>query len=229
MTTLSRDDRITMKVIDRLSRGENMNTLQQAKYDLVISNIKPLMLEKGINNLKISDIAKSIQVGEATIYRYFGTKTNVVIEVGVSLWNDIYKEICKLPLQKTGYDSVKSFFNFFLQGFENNKEVFVFLDQFDALMAKENVQKEALIKYDEALSDVKDTFHDLYKVGLEDGSIIDTLDQDEFYYTATHMILGICKRLASNRAILPSDDLVQDITQIRLALDICIQYIKNRK
>ena len=206
-----------------------MNTLQQAKYDLVISKIKPLMLINGINNLTISDIAKSIQVGEATIYRYFGSKTNIVIEVGVSLWNDIFKEISNLPVQKSGYDSVKGFFSFFLDGYKNSKEVFVFLEEFDALMVKEKVIKDALTKYDEALFNVKSIFNNLYSIGLTDGSIIETLDQDEFYYTATHMILGICKRLAANGAILPSDDLVQDIIQIKLALDICIQYIKKKK
>lgn len=205
-----------------------MKTLQEAKYELVVSNTKPLMLETGVNNLKISDIAKTIHVGEATIYRYFGSKTNLVIEVGVSLWNDIYKEISELPRQTTGYDSIKGFFNFFLEGYKNNKEVFVFLDEFDSLMVKESVTKEALIKYDEALYNVKSLFSELYNNGINDGSIITTVDENEFYYTSTHMILGICKRLAANGAILPSDDLVDDITQIEMALDICIQYIKNR-
>jgi AcrR family transcriptional regulator len=204
-----------------------MNTLKQAKYNLVISNTKPLMLKKGINNLKISDIAREIKIGEATIYRYFGNKTSLVIEVGVSLWNDIFMELSSLAKQLNGYECVKGFFNFFLEGYESSKEVFVFLDEFDSLMVKDKVTKESLTTYDEALYDVKTIFHESYNKGLEDGSIIDTLNQDEFYYTTTHMILGICKRLASNGAILSSDELVKDIVQIKLALDICLQYIKK--
>ncbi|MBI9009152.1 MAG: TetR/AcrR family transcriptional regulator [Tenericutes bacterium] len=204
-----------------------MKTLQQAKYDLVLSSIKPLMLENGIVNLKISDIAKEIEVGEATIYRYFGSKTNIVIEVGVSLWEDIFKEINNLKTKETGYASVKGFFNFFLDGYKNNREVFTFLDEFDSLMVKEKVSKEALQDYDLALYNVKSLYDGFFSKGLADNTIKKDINPDEFYYTTTHMILGICKRLAAIGAILSSDDLVQDVIQIKLGIDICMQYIKN--
>jgi AcrR family transcriptional regulator len=186
------------------------------------------MLEKGINTLKISDIAKKVKIGEATIYRYFGTKTNIVIEVGVSLWKDIFNQLSKLPEKENGYESVKAFFSFFLEGYKSYKEVFIFLDQFDSLMVKEKVSKELLKPYDYALYEVKKIYDDLYACGLNDESIRKDLNPDEFYYTTTHMILGICKRLATNGDILPSDDLVQDIVQIKLALDICLEYIKRK-
>ena len=47
-----------------------MKTLKQAKYDLVIEKSKNLILKKEINKITISDIAKKIGVGKATIYRY---------------------------------------------------------------------------------------------------------------------------------------------------------------
>jgi AcrR family transcriptional regulator len=62
-----------------------MKTLKQAKYDLVIENSKNLILKKGINNLTITDIAREIGVGEATIYRYFQTKVNLAIEIDIRL------------------------------------------------------------------------------------------------------------------------------------------------
>ena len=66
-----------------------MKTLKQAKYDLVIENIKNLILEKGINTLTITDIAKEIGIGEATIYRYFNTKVNIAIEIGINLGRNL--------------------------------------------------------------------------------------------------------------------------------------------
>ncbi len=204
-----------------------MNALQKAKYDSVVAQIKPLMLQKGISNLKISDIAKEIKVGEATIYRYFGTKTNIVIEVGVSLWKDIYKEISVLPTQENGYEAVKGFFHFFLDGYKNNREVFTHLDEFDSLMVKEHVSKERLNDYDDALYDIKKVYDHAFDLGIKDQTIKQSINREEYYYTTTHMILGICKRLAARGAILSSDDLVSDYRQIELALDICLQYIKK--
>lgn len=204
-----------------------MNALQQAKYDLVLLKIKDLMLENGIINLKISDIAKRVEVGEATIYRYFGTKTNLVIEVGIALWSDIYDEMKKIIIKGTGYETVKGFFNFFLEGYKNQKDVFRFLDEFDSLMAKENVSKETLKEYDESLLKSKKLYDRGFEQGVIDNSINENIDQDEYYYTTTHMVLGICKKLAANKDILSSDELIKDIRQIELALDICLQYIKK--
>lgn len=203
-----------------------MKFLQQVKYDSVLENIKKLMLVKGIDTLSISDIAKEVNVGEATIYRYFTSKLNLVIQVGISLWKDIYLQLKTREKKSTGYLSVVGFFNYFIEGFMSHKHVFAFLNQFDTLMIKENAKREDLLVYDQELSKIKLIFDDFFLQGIKDHSIRGNIDRDIYYYTTTHMILGICMKLASNGNILQSDDLVSDITQIKLALDICLKYIK---
>ena len=101
-----------------------MNSLQQIKFESVLNSIKDIMLIKGLDTLTISDIAKEIQIGEATIYRYFGSRLNLVIHVGISLWSDIYKELSKREKKSTGYQSVAYFFNYFIEGFESQRQAF---------------------------------------------------------------------------------------------------------
>lgn len=204
-----------------------MSTLKEAKYEIVVSKIKPIMLKNGVSSLKIRDIAKEVGVGEATLYRYFGNKTTMVIEVGVSLWKDIYHELAKIKKDINGFESVNKFFLYFLDGYQKRSEVFLFLDEFDALMVKENVNKDLLIGYDQALMNVKSLYDYFYQQGIKDDTINPLIDQDEFYYTSTHMILGICKRLAANGELLQSDHTVKDEVQIKLAIEICMNYIKN--
>lgn len=229
LTTLSCNDRITIYMIDELSKGvESMKSLQQAKYDLVLENIKTLFLEEGINTLSIADIAKRIEIGEATIYRYFGSRVNLVIQVGISLWKDIFNTLNSQTERINGYESVAGFFNFFIEGYESQKPAFIFLDQFDSLMIKENTTKAALFDYDQTLYQIKQVFDKMFSLGVSDGTIKREVDSDTYYYTTTHMILGICKKLASNGNMLPSDELIQDTTQIKLALDMCLAYIKRK-
>lgn len=206
-----------------------MSLLKQAKTDLVVESVKQIMLEKGINNLKISDIAKELSIGEATIYRYFGTKTNLVIEVGVSLWEDIYQQLSHLEKMNTGFESVRNFFFYFLEGYKSSRNVFRFLDEFDALMVKEEVSQTKLLEYDKKLLKVKQIFDQFYEQGVKDNSILNSIDKDQFYFTTTHMIMGICERLATAPSIVPSDEIVNDLIQIELALDICTNYIKNER
>lgn len=206
-----------------------MKSLQQAKYDLVLENIKQVMLQKGIETLKISDIAKEINVGEATIYRYFGTKLNLVIQVGISLWKEIYIELSQKTKKENGYDSIADFFHFFIEGYQKKQQAFSFLDQFDSYVIHEHASQEALKAYDEVLTEIKQIFDELFLQGQKDFSINSHICRDTYYYTTTHMILGICKKLSSGGNILPSDEIIKDITQIELALDMCLQYIKRKR
>jgi AcrR family transcriptional regulator len=206
-----------------------MKSLQQIKFDSVLENIKNIMITKGLDGLTILDIAKEINIGEATIYRYFGNKLNLIIQVGISLWSDIFAELSKREKKASGYESIVSFFNYFIEGFKSQKHVFAFLDQFDSLMIKEKATKDDLSIYDQKLFEIKLIFDDLFLQGIKDLSIKDNIDRDSYYYTTTHMILGICKKLASNGHILQSDELVSDISQIKLALDMCLHYIKRER
>ncbi len=204
-----------------------MKTLKQAKYDLVLENIKELILEKGLNNLTITDIAKEIGIGEATIYRYFNTKVNLAIEVGIRLWEEIFQELRNQINKDTGYENIEQFLTYFDYGFMNNNSIFSFLQQFDNLMITENVDKTLLIKYDDVLLKIKLIFDEYFDKGLKDNSII-PIDRDIFYYTTTHMLLGICYRLAHHNKILPSDELIDDSTQIKTAIKICLNYIRRK-
>jgi len=204
-----------------------MKTLKQAKYDLVIENIKNLILEKGINTLTITDIAKEIGIGEATIYRYFNTKVNLAIEIGIKLWEEIYQTLKNQPKQASGYENIAQFFNYFNFGFSNNRSVFKFLQQFDNLMLTEKVDKVLLSRYDDVLQQIKVIYDEYFKMGLDDNTI-KVLDKDAFYYTTTHMLLGICYRAANQSQILKSDELINDSTQINMAIEICLNYIRRK-
>jgi AcrR family transcriptional regulator len=203
-----------------------MKTLKQAKYDMVLESIKTLMLDKGVN-LSISEIAGVIEVGEATIYRYFGTKQNLIVQVGICLWTNILDELSKRSKKETGFESIEDFLSYFLEGYRSSRNVFVFLEQFDSLMAQVESSKDLLVGYDRVLYEIKTLFDNYFIQGVNDLSIKDTVDKDTYYYTTTHMILGICKRMAANTSILSSDDLIDDITQIEMALKMCLDYIRK--
>lgn len=204
-----------------------MKTLKQAKYDLVIENSKNLILKKGINNLTITDIAREIGVGEATIYRYFQTKVNLAIEIGIRLWEDIYQSLKSLTPKTSGYENIHQFFNYFNYGFLNNRSVFRFLQQFDTLMLNENVEKSLLGKYDAVLKNIKSIYDEYFSLGLKDNTIVQ-VDKDTFYYTTTHMLLGISYRLSNPKKLLESDEIISDETQIKQAIDICLDYIRRK-
>ena len=61
-------------------------------YQEIIESASKLFLERNIRETKIKDIALDAHVGEATIYRYFETKENLVMAVSTKMSQDILEK-----------------------------------------------------------------------------------------------------------------------------------------
>ncbi|MBQ4225759.1 MAG: helix-turn-helix transcriptional regulator, partial [Oscillospiraceae bacterium] len=63
--------------------------IRTRREELAVASAARLFLEKGLDNVRMTDIADDCGVGVATLYRYFGTKTIIAIEAVSYLWNDL--------------------------------------------------------------------------------------------------------------------------------------------
>ena len=79
------------------------------KRDYIIDSAKKLFLNKSISEITIKDISAVSDLGEATIYRYFSNKENLVIAVSLSIQQDILS-VPFTQSKKTGLEQIKDFF-----------------------------------------------------------------------------------------------------------------------
>jgi len=204
-----------------------MNTLKQAKYEAIINETKKYILDKSLEQVTILDISKSLKIGEATIYRYFGTKKQLIIEVGVSLWKDLYQLVIKRSTKNTGYENINHFFSFFLEVYETQKQVYMFADQFDTFMINVGATKEELKTYEEVILQFKSIYDAHFQKGILDKTIKKEINPDLFYFTTTHMLIGLCKKLVVSPSLLQSDEKISDKNQIQFCIDMSLSYIKK--
>ena len=74
--------------MDLIEKRKKENEEQKDKRkELVIIAAIEVFIEKGIENTKMTDIAEKAQVGVASVYRYFKTKTEIVIEAAIRFWD----------------------------------------------------------------------------------------------------------------------------------------------
>src|SRR6056297_2355214 len=66
-----------------------INERKRIKKKEISSIALRVFSEMGIDQTNMTDIAKTSEVGVATLYRYFDNKTNLVIETGVEAWSEI--------------------------------------------------------------------------------------------------------------------------------------------
>ena len=191
------------------------------KRDYIIDSAKKLFLNKSISEITIKDISAVSDLGEATIYRYFSNKENLVIAVSISIQQDILS----VPFtneEKNGLEQIRDFFEVFKNIFIEHKNYFKFIAEFDTIYLNNIKNKE----YSLGLDVFYDLFMRAYDLGLKDKSIKEVNDIKLYYYTCTHSLLELCKKLASTESELKQDQEVSKIDEIEYLISLFISVLK---
>ena len=175
--------------------------LNDAKSDYIIKVAKDLFLEKGINSVTIKDVALKAEMGEVTIYRYFSKKENLVVQAAIALEKEVFSKYFSVDHNLSGYVQIERFYNSFLDVFNNMKNYFRFVHDFDSLIVANHLRVE---EYEKNIYNYYQVFMEAYNKGLEDGSVRKLNEPNLFYMATSHSILSLCVKMASD------DVLVQD-------------------
>lgn len=196
-------------------------SFKDLKRDYIIDAAKKLFLAKSISEITIKDISLASDLGEATIYRYFENKENLVIAVSLS----IQKNILNVPFtasKKLGIEQIQNFFELFRNIFVEHKDYYKFIAEFDTVYLKNIKNKD----YSLGLDAFYDLFMKAYETGLQDKSVKETNDIKLYYYTCTHSLLELCKKLASTDSNLKQDNEVSKIEEIEYLISLFISVLK---
>ena len=191
------------------------------KRDYIIDSAKKLFLNKSISEITIKDISAVSDLGEATIYRYFSNKENLVIAVSISIQQDILS----VPFtneERNGLEQIRDFFEVFKNIFIEHKNYFKFIAEFDTIYLNNIKNKD----YSLGLDVFYDLFMHAYDLGLKDKSIKEVKDIKLYYYTCTHSLLELCKKLASTESELKQDQEVSKIDEIEYLISLFISVLK---
>ncbi len=199
-------------------------SIKDAKLDFIVSIAKDLFLKNGVSVVTIKDIAVEAGVGEATIYRYFSKKQNIVVAVALKLEEEILKKFFKLSKADTGYEKLSLFYNRFLEIFEKRKDYLKFISEFDSYFSNEKANLE---DYEKGINSFYNVYIEAYNLGLEDKTIKEIENINLFYQTTTHSLMGLCKKLAYEHEILNQDSKILPKDEIICLINIILFNLKN--
>lgn len=195
-------------------------SLKDVKKNFLVDIATDLFICRSIQEVTIKDIAVSAQVGEATIYRYFGKKQNLVVHAAMKLQEAVNSETFKLDEGENGFEKIKIFYLSYLQIFDSHPEFFKFINEFDAYMAGE--QSDDMDSYETVVGQYKTAYMKAYEQGVKDGSIKTQNNVEMFYYSTTHALLELCKKLSIKGAVLNQDVVIEKRAQIQCLVDIIL-------
>ena len=199
-------------------------SLKDAKVNFLVDMATDLFMSRSIQEVTIRDIAVSAQVGEATIYRYFGKKQELVVQAAMKLQGIVSKDYFRLDEKANGYQKLEAFYLSYLKIFDQHRDFYKFLSEFDSYMSVEN--KDVLNPYENAIDQYKSAFMKAYNEGLKDGSLREQANIDLFYFSTTHSILELCKKLAL-KAVLNQDLVIEKLGEVRCLIDIVLSVLKK--
>lgn len=199
--------------------------LKDVKKNFLIDTAIKLFLSESIDKVTIKDIANEAGVGEMTIYRYFGKKTAIVAEAVMQLQNVVFTDYFKVDPHKTGYEMLESFYNTFLDVFINRPEFFKFIKEFDIYMMNED--SSILQDYEEELDKFKNVYFSSYHAGIKDKSVKEVSDLELFYFTSTHALIELCKKLSYSKGVLPQDEKIVKTNEIKCLINVFLAMVKN--
>ncbi len=198
--------------------------LKDLKTQYLVDVATKLFLEKGVVDVTIKDIATEAEIGEATIYRHFQKKQNIVLASALVLKEKVFKSYFDLSKGKTGFEKIEIFYTSYLNVFKNSPEYFYFINEFDAYMCvEENV---SLGEYEKEIDSFKDEYLEAYNLGLKDGSIRKVDSIETFYFSTTHSLLELCKKLSVTHALLKQDESSQKAAEIECLIKIILDSLK---
>lgn len=201
-------------------------TLTDVKTHFILDQALALFLERSIAEVTVRDIALRAGVGEATVYRYFSTKHNLVCAAAAKLEKQIFETWFSQSRAANGFEKLASFYRTYLEIFASHREYFKFIGEFDAFMI--SAGKTDGNEYASGLDLFKALGSDAYEQGLADGSVSPVGDWETFYFATTHALLELCKKLSAGD-IVRQDLHIHREREIETLTEIILHRLKKQR
>ena len=198
--------------------------VKDVRKNTIVERAIKLFCQQSIMEVKIKDVADACDIGEATFYRYFSRRRALVMACALKL-SERMCELFEDNRSGSGFERLSRFYYRFYEIFGDHAEYYRFLSEFDAYCINEELTVPE--EYSDNLDIFKERFVAAYKDGLADGSVKKVWDLDLFYYSTTHAMLSLCKKLATEAYIVRQDDLTDKRQEVRLVIEVILSSLKN--
>ena len=172
--------------------------------------------QKTIEVATMKEIAKACGLGYKTMFRYFGTKTALVIAIGADIWKKYAVKVEEMYRARGGdamnaAEELAFFLDCFIDLYQNHKDILRFIRNFETYIRHENVSKEDLAVYNTVVDGFARKFHAVYQKAEKDGTLKLGLPETEFFPTILYIMLSAAEKFAEGLVYQPENE--KDMTR----------------
>ena len=163
---------------DAVAKAERRAKLLEAAFRL--------MSARSIEAVKLTEIADAAGLGIVTLYRYFKTKPDLVIELGTVLWKKYYVEVERSYAARGGAamnaaEAMEFFVDSIIELYRSHKDVLKFNRNFDTYVKHQECTAEQMRPYNEAVEVFAKKFRTVYRKAKKDGTLDTSIPEKRLF------------------------------------------------
>ena len=146
----------------------------------------------------MANVANKAGIGIATLYRYYRTKSELVVAVGTHVWSNFIRDYTPIRNddKMTAVEELEFFLDSFLELYKNHKKLLCFNQFFNIYIRNEAVPKKALNSYNEMVDKLAIRFHRIYVKGENDETLCTEMSEKAMFLSIVHLMLAAVTRYA---------------------------------
>ena len=157
--------------------------------------------QRGIASVTMQNIADASHYAVASLYRHYGTKRNLVIQIAVQQWKLVAEEVGQAYQQANGtaftaYQDLEFYLNSYVYLYREKKDLLKFNSDFDQYILLEKPTEEEMQPYMEAVGWFTKAFHRHFAKAYEDHSIRTDLPEQQVYFGMMYTMMSAAARFA---------------------------------
>ena len=199
---------------DAAEKAERRERLLEAGFRLFAA--------RSIESVKLSEIAAEAGLGIVTLYRYFKTKPDLVIELATKKWIEYYAEVERAYAARGGgrMDAAAEM-AFFIDSviglYRRHRDLLRFNRNFDAYVMHEECTAEQMRPYNEAVNVFAKKFHTVYRKAKEDGTLDTSIPEERLFVNTLYTFLSVAGKYAEGLIYPPNgpQDLLDELLLLK--------------
>ena len=173
----------------------------KARQELMIEEGFRLFSDRGIESAGMQEVADACHLGIATLYRYYGSKLSLVLDIGVKKWEEYADHIREQQLKQNvgsmnAAQELAFYLDFYMDMYKSHRSLLRFNQYFNNYVQHEGATRKQLEPYLASINALKRMFCAIYEKGKKDGTIRTDMSVDKMFASTSHIMMAVGVRYA---------------------------------
>ena len=176
-----------------------------------------LFAEKGIEPVRMLDIANACHTQKGTLFRYFPSKLELAVAISAYVWNNFTTQNYERveAETQTAAQRYEFWLDSFLVLYREHRDILRFNQFFNVYVANEQITAEQMEPFKKVISVLESRFHDCYELAKQDETLRTDIPENEMFSTTLHLMLAAVTRYAVGLVYHGGTDPEKELTALK--------------